>query len=87
MNNRSESHRFNIFWEKAKEFLEEDIETAVDDRRHSNVVHVAKVSIRDFKQKSKKGAHQAHLFLLMNWFGSSLFPLINVLVQLRNILP
>jgi len=26
------SHRFEIFWQKAKEFLEEDVGTAVDDR-------------------------------------------------------
>ena len=45
-------HRFEVFWQEAKQFLEEDIGTAVDDRRHSNVVHVAKaISVRDFKQQ------------------------------------
>lgn len=48
----NQSHRFSVFWDKAKEFLEEDIQTAVDDRRHSTVVHIAKaISVRDFKQQ------------------------------------
>ena len=34
--------QFDLFWAKAKEFLEEDIGTAVNDRRHSQVVHLAK---------------------------------------------
>ena len=38
-----------MFWSKAKEFLEEDIET---DRRQSGVVHAAKAtSERDFRQQ------------------------------------
>ena len=49
--NSSKQH-YDVFWNKAKEFLEEDIGTAVDDRRHSGVVHVAKaISIRDFRQQ------------------------------------
>lgn len=40
------SNKYQVFWQKAKEFLE-DVGTAVDKRRHSNVVHVA-VSVRDF---------------------------------------
>ena len=44
--------KFDLFWAKAKEFLEEDIGTAVDDRRHSEVVHLAKaVSVRDLREQ------------------------------------
>ena len=44
--------QFDTFWAKAKEFLEEDIGTSVDDRRHSQVVHLAKaVSVRDFRDQ------------------------------------
>ena len=43
--------QFETFWQKAKEFLE-DVGTAVDERRHSTVVHVAKaISIRDLREK------------------------------------
>ena len=44
--------KFELFWQKAKEFLEEDVGTAVDDRRHSMVIHVAKaISVRDLREK------------------------------------
>lgn len=44
--------KFSMFWEKAKAFLEEDVGTAVDDRRHSDVVHLAKaISICDFRNQ------------------------------------
>ena len=40
--------KFDIFWENAKQYLEEDIGTTVDDRRHSTVLHVANaISVRD----------------------------------------
>ena len=41
-----------MFWAKAKEFLEEDVGTAVDDWRHSKVVHLAKaISVRDLREQ------------------------------------
>ena len=49
------SDRFQIFWQKAKDFLEEDVGTAVDDRRHLQVVHLAKaISVHDFRQQVKQ---------------------------------
>ena len=40
--------KFDIFWENAKQYLEEDIGITVDDRRHSTVLHVANaISVRD----------------------------------------
>ena len=48
------SSKFDLCWSKAKEFLEEDVGTAVDDRRHSQVVHLAKaISVRDFREQVK----------------------------------
>jgi uncharacterized lipoprotein len=45
--------KFDTFWDKAKELLE-DVGTAVDDRRHSQVVHLAKaVSVRDLREQVK----------------------------------
>ena len=52
VNPGNQSNRYSVFWSKAKEFLEEDVGTAVDDRRHLQVVHIAKaISVRDFKQQ------------------------------------
>ena len=46
------SNCYELFWRIAEEFLQEDIGTAVDDRRHSVAVHVAKaISVRDFKHQ------------------------------------
>lgn len=47
--------KFNKLWSTAKEFLEGGIGTAVDDRRHTQTVHVAKaISVRDFTQQVKQ---------------------------------
>ena len=41
-----------MFWQKAKEYLEEEVGSAVDDRRHSTVYCVAKaVSVCDLREK------------------------------------
>ena len=46
--------KFDVFWVKAKEFLEEDVGTAIDNRRHSQVVHLVKaVSVRDLREQVK----------------------------------
>ena len=44
--------KFDTFWKNAKEYIEEDVGTAVDDRRHSTVTHVAiTISVRDLREK------------------------------------
>ena len=36
-------------WDKSRSYLNEEMGTAVDDRRHGEIVHLAKaISIRDF---------------------------------------
>ena len=42
----------DVFWNNAEMFLSEDIGMAVDERRHSQVTHLAKaISIRDFREQ------------------------------------
>ena len=44
--------KFDEFWSCAKDFIEEDVGSAVDDGRHSTVVHMAKaISVRDLREK------------------------------------
>lgn len=44
--------KFDTFWDEAKTFIHEDIGVAVDDRRHSTVIHIAKaVSVRDLREQ------------------------------------
>ena len=43
---------YNAFWDVPKKFLEEDVGTAVDDCRHTQVVHLAKaISFRDLREQ------------------------------------
>ena len=43
---------FYVFWQRAKEYLEEDTGTAVDDQRHSTVLHIAKaISVQDLRER------------------------------------
>ena len=47
--------KFEIFWEKANEYVQENIGTAVDDRTHSEVVHLAKAfSVRYLREQIMK---------------------------------
>lgn len=44
--------KYDVFWNEAEKFLNEDIGTAVDDRRHGQIAHLAKaISIRDFREQ------------------------------------
>ena len=44
--------KFQAFWDEAAKYIDEDVGTAVDDRRHTTVTHLAKViSIRDFRDQ------------------------------------
>ena len=44
--------KFDTFWDEAKKLIQEDVGVAVDDRRHSAVIHVAKaLSVRDLREQ------------------------------------
>ena len=46
--------KFDVFWEQANKFISEEIGTAVDDRRHGTITHLAKaISIRDLREQVK----------------------------------
>ena len=43
---------YEIFWEECRKYLEDTVETAVDDRRHGETTHLAKaISVRDLLQQ------------------------------------
>ena len=66
--------KFDIFWQKAKEYLEEDVGTAVDDRRHSTVLHILprpyqfEICVKELLQ----GARMALQYRVTSGFASSL---------------
>ena len=44
--------KFDLFWDEAKKYINEDLGAAVDDRRHGEVTHLAKaISIRDLREQ------------------------------------
>ena len=44
--------KFDVFWEEAHKYINEDLGAAVDDRRHGEVTHLAKaISIRDLREQ------------------------------------
>ena len=46
--------KYQVFWDEAAKFINEDIGTAVDDRRHASVTHLTKaISIHDFREQVK----------------------------------
>ncbi len=52
--NSGQSSRYNCFWSECEKFLNEDLGTAVDDRRHGLVTHLAHaISMRDLVQQVK----------------------------------
>ena len=59
--------KFDMFWQIAKEYLEEEVGSAVDDRRHSTACHVAKAfSVLTSEKRLLKDVPRICLFLLMN---------------------
>ena len=44
--------KFNVFWDEAQKFINEDLGVAVNDRRHGEVTHLAKaISVRDLREQ------------------------------------
>ena len=52
--NTGHKSQYDVFWDECKTFLEEEVGTPVDDRRHDQVVHLARaISARDLLEQVK----------------------------------
>lgn len=52
LNSSTDRAKFDVFWDHCAQVLEESVGTAVDDRRHGDVVHLAQaISVRDFRDQ------------------------------------
>ena len=50
--NGSKKSQYDLFWDEAQKFLNEDMSEAVDDRRHGFVTHLSRaLSVRDFVEQ------------------------------------
>ena len=63
------------FRDEAAKYIEEDIGTAVDDRRHNTVTHLAKaISIRDFRDQVKSRLPKHTLVPGEEWIRLQFWP-------------
>ena len=50
--NSGAQSKYDDFWEECSKFLEQQVGTAVDDRRHTEVTHIATaISVRDLRDQ------------------------------------
>ena len=88
VNPGNQSNHYGVFWSKAKEFLEEDVGTAVDDRRHTQTFMLQKLFLYVISSsRLNKGVHLKLLFHVMSWFDFSLYLHINPTAQHQSTLP
>ena len=53
--NRGHPTKYDKFWEECKRYIDEEVDTAVDDRRHGEQTHLAKaISVRDLLEQVSK---------------------------------
>jgi len=56
--NTGQHTKYDIFWEECQKFLQEDIGLAVDERRHTNITHMARaISARDLLEQVSSRCH------------------------------
>lgn len=74
MNSVSKTH-YGTFWDECKKFLEEDVGIAVDDRRHSDDIHIAKaISIRDFPDQVASRCPESTAVPSVEWVPLQFWP-------------
>ena len=54
LNSSAEHAKYDVFWDPCSQHLNKSVGTAVDDRQHSEVVHLAQaISVRDLRDQVK----------------------------------
>ena len=73
--NGSKRTQYDKFWDEAERFLNEDIATAVDDRRHGSITHLSRaISIRDFVDQVKERCPEGTLIPSYEWARLQFWP-------------
>ena len=73
--NGRQDTRFDVFWNECQTFLNEDLGTAVDDRRHDLITHLARaISIRDFVEQVKQCCPPHTLIPSNEWVRLQFWP-------------
>ena len=67
--------KFQAFWDEAAKYIDEDVGTAVDDRRHTTITHLAKaISIRDFRDQVAARLPEGALIPSEEWLRLQFWP-------------
>ena len=73
--NSGRKSQYDTFWEECVKFLEEDVSTAVDDRRHSDVTHIATaISVRDFRDQVVSRCPEGTSIPSVEWLRLQFWP-------------
>ena len=73
--NRGHSDKYEIFWTECKKYLEDVVQTAVDDRRHGEHTHLAKaISVRDLLEQVRKRCPEGTLCQSKQWLRLQFWP-------------
>ncbi len=75
LNSSTERAKYDVFWDNCSQFLREVVGTAVDDRRHSEVVHLAQtISTRDLREQVKVCCPEGTAILSIEWIRLQFCP-------------
>ena len=73
--NRGQPTKYKLFWEECKKYIEEEVETAVDDRRHGEHTHLAKaISARDLLEQVEKRCPEGTAIPSKQWLRLQFWP-------------
>lgn len=72
--NKGQPTKYEVFWDECKKFLEE-VETAVDERRHGEATHLAKaISTRDLLEQVAKRCPEGTAIPCEQWLRLQFWP-------------
>ena len=75
LNSSSGRAKYDVFWDQCSRFLNESVGTAVDDRRHDNVVHLAQaISIRDLRNQVEQHCPAGTPIPSLEWIRLQFWP-------------
>ena len=75
LNSSQDRAKFDAFWEQCSMYLNEFVGTAVDDRRHSEVVHLAQaISVRDLRNQVQKRCPEGTAIPSLEWIRLQFWP-------------
>ena len=67
LNSSTQRAKYDVFWDNCSQYLREVVGTAVDDHRHSEVVHLAQaISFRDLREQVKYAVQKALQYRQLN---------------------